>query len=168
MDIDSIYMQYREQLEMLLHVLIALVLGGTIGLERELKKRPAGFRTHMLVAASATMLTDLATVLIKQTEFVLNASLDAVDPIRVIVAIVTGISFLGAGTIFRGTDGVSGLTTAATLLIASVLGITVALEQYVLAVGVTCIVLAVVHILGGLGERINERTDESAPTGTND
>ena len=155
MEMDSFYIQHQEQFEILLHVIVALVLGGVIGLEREIKHRPAGFRTHMLVAAAAAIFTDLTTVLINQTETILNATLNAVDPIRTIVAIVTGISFLGAGTIFRSADGVSGLTTAATLLVASALGISVALEQYVLAVGVTLIVLVVVHVFGMVNERVS-------------
>lgn len=164
-ELQAFFLPYHEQFEILLHVLIALILGGAIGLEREMKRRPAGLRTHMLVAAAAVMLTDLTTILITQTALILQVSLDAIDPIRVIVAIVTGISFLGAGTIFRSDDKVSGLTTAATLLIAGTLGITIALEQYVLAIGTTLIVLVVTRVFGVVSERVSENasTEDHIP-----
>lgn len=163
MDLESYYLQYREQLNVLFNLIVALVLGGVIGLEREMKKRPAGFRTHMLVAGAAALLTDLAILLITDSEKHLDMSMHATDPVRVIVAITTGITFLGAGTIFRSADGVSGLTTAATLLMASTLGIAVALEQYVVAAGTTVIVLIVVRTLGSVSHRVGEANGARKP-----
>ena len=164
MEWNQWYQAYEAQWTVLQHFCLALVLGGIIGFERELKKRPAGFRTHMLVAAMAALLTDIATLMVHRvpTEVGLGDSILHVDPVRVIVAIATGISFLGAGTIFRSADGVSGLTTAATLLMAAALGITVAVEQYVLAVGATLIVLLVVTACGALEKRLSsDETDAS-------
>src|SRR5688572_24895998 len=105
--------------------------------------RPAGLRTHMLVAATATMLVILARRLV-----LAFTPLDLVthDPVRVIEAIIVGISFLGAGTIFRSKDGgepVQGLTTAASVLFTAVLGIGVALETYVLVIGAVLLILFV-------------------------
>jgi len=124
-------------------LLLAVVLGGIIGFEREMADRPAGLRTHMLVAATATMLVILARRLV-----LAFTPLDLVthDPVRVIEAIIVGISFLGAGTIFRSKDGgepVQGLTTAASVLFTAVLGIGVALETYVLVIGAVLLILFV-------------------------
>lgn len=122
-------------------LMLAMLLGGVIGFERELADRPAGLRTHMLVAATATLLVVLARRL------VLGFSPQALvthDPVRVIEAIIVGISFLGAGTIFRSKDGgepVQGLTTAASVLFTAVLGIGVALDEYVLVIGAAIIIL---------------------------
>ncbi|AZZ90161.1 MgtC/SapB family protein [Hahella sp. KA22] len=156
---ESFFTEYQGQLWVLMHVCIALVLGGAIGFEREMKKRPAGFRTHMLVAATAALFTDLATLLTSSIDADLTSTINA-DPTRVIVAIATGISFLGAGTIFRSEDGVTGLTTAATLLMASALGVAAALEQYVLAVGLTIIVLIVLRTLGCISNRLTDNGDK--------
>ncbi|MBU6954070.1 MULTISPECIES: MgtC/SapB family protein [unclassified Hahella] len=156
---ESFITEYQGQLWVLMHVCIALVLGGAIGFEREMKKRPAGFRTHMLVAATAALFTDLATLLTSSIDANLTSTINA-DPTRVIVAIATGISFLGAGTIFRSEDGVTGLTTAATLLMASALGVAAALEQYVLAVGLTIIVLIVLRTLGCISNRWTDNGDK--------
>lgn len=136
-----------EQLILLGQIVLAIILGGVIGYEREAADRPAGLRTHMLVAGSAAMLTGLAKVLV--TEFDVNESLIKADPIRIIEAVITGISFLGAGTILRnrGENKIEGLTTAASLLMAAALGVGVAMNQFVLAIGATVIVLLVLYLV---------------------
>ena len=136
-------MDVTNELATLVKLLLAVVLGGIIGFEREMADRPAGLRTHMLVAATATMLVILARRLV-----LAFTPLDLVthDPVRVIEAIIVGISFLGAGTIFRSKDGgepVQGLTTAASVLFTAVLGIGVALETYVLVIGAVLLILFV-------------------------
>ena len=136
-------MDVTTELVTLGKLLLAVVLGGIIGFEREMADRPAGLRTHMLVAATATMLVILARRLV-----LAFTPLDLVthDPVRVIEAIIVGISFLGAGTIFRSKDGgepVQGLTTAASVLFTAVLGIGVALETYVLVIGAVLLILFV-------------------------
>jgi putative Mg2+ transporter-C (MgtC) family protein len=139
-------MDWSVQLYILGEVTLALVLSGLIGLERELAGRPAGFRTQMLVAGSAALLVGLGEVLLERFSAGGEGSLIRADPIRIVEAIITGISFLGAGTIFRR-DGeqVEGLTTAATLLLSGALGICVALRQLVLAIGVTLLALVILR-----------------------
>lgn len=139
-------------------VILAMFLGGSIGLEREIADKPAGLRTHMLVAGAASLLVVLGDIMIIKysgSEFVKAVQ---ADPIRIIEAIITGISFLGAGTIiFRSrNETVEGLTTAASILFSAAIGITVALQKFLLAGIVT--VIAIV-ILVGLGyiERLLER-----------
>jgi putative Mg2+ transporter-C (MgtC) family protein len=140
-----------NQLQVLLQVLISMLLGGLIGFEREVADRPAGLRTHMLVAAAATIFVALGTSLVSHFQNTVDQSMLRSDPIRIIEAVITGISFLGAGTIIRRQTGggVQGLTTAASILIASAIGICAALNLWVIAVGttlLTLLTLRVVHI----------------------
>ncbi len=151
-------MEGSAQLQVIVEVALAMLLGGLIGIERELANKPSGFRTHMLVAGAAALLVGLGDALVYR----FNAGVDAsirTDPIRIVEAIITGISFLGAGTIFRRGKGeqVEGITTAASILVVSALGITVALRQYILAVGVTALVLAVLRGLRLVEQRLGLR-----------
>lgn len=132
----------------ILNVVYSMFLGGLIGFERELARKPAGLRTHMLVAGSATFLIILGDILIHNYSGGPAADIIQSDPIRIIEAIITGISFLGAGTIiFRNQDEtVEGLTTAASILFASAIGIAVAIEQYLMSGILT--LLAILVLLG--------------------
>ncbi|MGH8500953.1 MAG: MgtC/SapB family protein [Gammaproteobacteria bacterium] len=132
------------QLEVLVQVAIAMLLGGAVGIERELSNKPAGFRTHMLVAGAAALFIGLADALAAKFAHEAYANVLRIEPIRIVGAIITGISFLGAGTIFRAKGGpIEGLTTAASILLVSAIGIAVALNQLVLALSVTVLVLFV-------------------------
>lgn len=140
-------MNWQIELQILGEVAIAIVLGGIIGMEREAANKPAGFRTHMLVAGAAALLTGLGDVLVQRFTAGGTSEIIRTDPVRIIEAIVTGVSFLGAGTIFRRAraEQVEGLTTAASLLFSASVGICVALRQFVLAVGVTLLSLLVLR-----------------------
>jgi putative Mg2+ transporter-C (MgtC) family protein len=142
MDITQIFDLNPSQLKILLYVVISMLLGAVVGFDRELADKPAGLRTHMLVAGSATLLVSVGKLIIPQ--FGLNDMALGSDPLRIISAIITGVSFLGAGTIIRrgNEDRVKGLTTAAALLFVASLGICVALSKILLAIGVTVIALA--------------------------
>lgn len=143
------------QLEIMGEVAFAMLLGGVIGFEREMADKPAGFRTQMLVAGAAALLVGLADAMLRR--FAMDSSIHASsDPIRIVEAIVTGISFLGAGTIFRRdrTEQVEGLTTAASILLCAAVGISVALRQFVLAVGVTLLALFVLRGLTAIEKRL--------------
>lgn len=129
-------MEISTEFQMLGKIIIAALLGGLVGIEREFAERPAGLRTHMLVGATATLFVMLANLLLATFDprDIINA-----DPVRVIEAIVVGISFLGAGTILKyrqeGERVVEGLTTSASILSVAAIGIAVALNAYILAVG---------------------------------
>lgn len=143
-----------QQGEILLSVAFAAVLGGIIGAEREAADKPAGLRTHALLAIAACLLTQMADILIDHFATESAPSLLRADPIRVVEAIVTGTAFLGAGTIFRERGGgIEGLTTAASLLVVAAIGIAVALEQLVTACGGTVLVLIVLRVAMYLKER---------------
>jgi putative Mg2+ transporter-C (MgtC) family protein len=148
---------YQIQFQILAYVALATLLGAAIGLEREIEDKPAGLRTHMLVAGAAALLVALGDVMIKHFDVALGSELVRSDPTRIIQAVTTGVSFLGAGTIIRhsSTRQVEGLTTAASILFAAV-GVCVALSQLVLAVGATALVLVTLRGVG-LVERVLER-----------
>lgn len=141
-------------------VLVAALLGGAIGFDRELRDRPAGLRTHMLVAIASAMFVTLAEALI---EIEVDRALVRSDPVRIVEAIVTGVAFLGAGTIFRASgDGIKGLTTAASLLLAAALGVAAALQLWAFAVGVTIFALLVLRVLGIVESRLHRRRKATA------
>ena len=131
-------MDVSFELQMLGKVAIAALLGGFVGLEREFAERPAGLRTHMLVGATSAFFVMLATYMISSFE---PQDIVTVDPVRVVEAIVVGISFLGAGTIFKytreGQGIVEGLTTSASIWSVAAIGIAVALNAFIVAVGAT-------------------------------
>jgi putative Mg2+ transporter-C (MgtC) family protein len=134
-----------SQLQILGHVLLALLAGGAVGAEREAAEKPAGLRTHMLVAAASALFVGLGEQLVHG--FAAAAGQIRTDPIRLLEALVTGVSFLGAGTILRraGNRTVEGLTTAASLLVTSAIGATIALRLYLLAGGVTLLTVLTLH-----------------------
>ena len=150
-------MELTAQVHVLGEALLAIALGGAIGYDRELADKPAGFRTHMLVAGAAALLVGLADgFMIRADEAALAESV-RVDPIRVIEAVVTGVSFLGAGTIIHNRDKerhVEGLTTAASLLFTAAVGICAGLRLYVLGIGATALALFVLRGLRGLEKRM--------------
>jgi len=130
----------------LLQLGLAALFGGLIGGERESHGRPAGLRTHILVCLGST------AVIIAFQQLQMNLMTGAeeiikMDPARVAAGIITGIGFLGAGTIIKGKDFVMGLTTAASLWVVASIGIGLGLGQYLLASVVTALVLLTLHIL---------------------
>ena len=146
---------WQIQLQVLATTAYAMLLGGAIGYERELKDRPAGFRTHMLVAGAAALLVGLTDLLAQRFSAEVYRELVRLDPIRLIEAMVAAVGFLGAGTIFRnsGESVVSGITTAASLLMVAVIGIAAGLHSHVLAIGATALTLVVLVLLGWMERR---------------
>jgi putative Mg2+ transporter-C (MgtC) family protein len=143
------------ELWILLRLVIATVLSGAIGYERERTGKDAGLRTHMLVAVGATLFVSFTNLFV--IESLPLAPVGPVgnfrvqiEPLATVEAIVTGISFLGAGTIFVSGKGnrVRGLTTAASIWVTAAVGIAVGLERYVLAVGSTLLILVILHVMG--------------------
>src|SRR5512139_2389318 len=120
-------------LDVFLRILIAAVLGGAIGIEREIREHTAGFRTHILVAVGAAAFTLASSYGLEGTNF---------DPNRISAQIVTGIGFLGAGAIIRYGVSVRGLTTAASLWTVASVGLLTAQGFYWAAVITTAIVIA--------------------------
>lgn len=139
----------NAELNILLHVVIASVLGGLIGLEREKVEKPAGVRTNMLVGGAVALLVSLGkTIVVYFHEAGLGDYISA-DPVRIIHAIIVGISFIGAGMVLQiaGEQKIKYLTTAATILFSTGVGISVALDKYILAVGATIFILIINYFL---------------------
>ena len=108
--------QFNE-ISVIVRILLAMLLGGIIGIEREQSKRPAGFRTHILVCVGASM-----TALIGL--FIWYQMGDVTDPVRISAQVISGIGFLGVGTILvKEHDHITGLTTAAGLWTTAAIGI---------------------------------------------
>jgi putative Mg2+ transporter-C (MgtC) family protein len=150
-------MDISSEFQFLGKIVIAALLAGLVGIEREYAERPAGLRTHMLVGATSAFFVLLATHMV--TSFELQDLTVTIDPVRIIEAIVVGISFLGAGTIIKysrqGEGVVEGLTTSASILSVSAIGIAVALEAFILAAGVTLLNLFINWGLSYLVSRAN-------------
>lgn len=132
------------RLDLLGRLLLAAVLGGVIGLEREASGKPAGFRTNLLICVGAALLTELS-VTVGQ---VAGSRTVVADPGRIAAQIVSGIGFLGAGTIIQARGNVVGLTTAATLWVVAAIGMAVGARAYVEAVGTTFLVIVALMMLG--------------------
>lgn len=124
-------LQYNE---ILLRLILAVVFGGLIGLEREFIHKPAGIRTHMIVSLGSAL-------------FIL-VILDTMpsEVARIIAGIATGIGFLGAGTIFKSKDNVQGLTTAASVWTVSAVGIAIGLGYYLMTITGVILILIVLEM----------------------
>jgi putative Mg2+ transporter-C (MgtC) family protein len=126
--------------EALLRLALAAAFGGAVGIERELREREAGFRTHMLVSVGSALFTIASAYGFR--DFLLHGgSLVRTDPTRIAAQIVTGIGFLGAGAIIRQGLSVRGLTTAATLWVVAAIGLTTGAGYYSAAAITTAIAL---------------------------
>ncbi len=130
----------NEVIEITIRIILSAILGGIIGIERESVNRPAGFRTHILVALGSTivMLTNIYLVSIVHT---VN-----VAPGRFGAAVISGIGFLGAGTIIKEGSAVKGLTTAASLWATACIGITLGAGMYFIALISTFIVFITLEL----------------------
>ena len=138
---------FVEDMRLLLRILIATVLSMFIGFDRERGGRPAGLRTHMLVGLGASTFVVLGEVLLQYLDYRVEEAM-RYDPIRILEAVVAGVAFLGAGTIFfsRADDAVKGLTTAASLWATAAVAMAAGMEHYVLAVGTTVMILVTLKL----------------------
>lgn len=149
---------YEEQLTTLYRIGIAMVLCGVIGYEREQLNKPAGLRTNMIIGGASCLIVSITLPLIDHLEIANATEIVRTDPIRLLQALVVGISFIGAGTIIKGSGKkISGLTTAATLLFSMGIGIAVAIERYIIAIGVTIIVLFVNYLVRKLSAKFTNK-----------
>lgn len=145
MEGEALLLQDTMQLPLrvvLLRLGAAIVLGGAIGLEREVRSRPAGLRTHILVCLAACLFTLIGTELFMRFEPQGN-----MDPIRIIEAVTAGVAFLAAGTIIRGEKGVRGLTTGAGMWMAGAVGVAVGSGLLILAALSTVAAVVVIALL---------------------
>ncbi|WP_274362164.1 MgtC/SapB family protein [Paenibacillus thermotolerans] len=143
--------------ELTVRILFALVIGGLIGLEREMGDHAAGFRTHILVCLGSALIILLS--IYGFSEFAAEANV-RMDPARLAAQVVSGIGFLGAGTILRTGTTVSGLTTAASLWVVAALGLAVGAGFYYGAFIVTVLVFISLFLLNKLEQSFTKKKKE--------
>lgn len=131
-----------------LRLVIAIICGGIIGLEREYQNQPAGLRTHILLVLGSALVTIISIDLQN-----IDPNLIGGDNMRLTAGIITGIGFLGGGAILRYGSNIKGLTTAASMWTMAVVGIAVGAGLYFPAIITTIIVLLVLLVLNKVEER---------------
>lgn len=136
-----------NNVELVLRLILAAIIGSFIGMEREVSNRPAGLRTHILVTVGSALIT-----LVSKEAFIGG------DPARIAAQIVTGIGFLGAGTIIKTGSSIKGLTTAASLWISAGIGIAIGSGYYLGALVTAGIVLLTLINVGGFERKLIKRT----------
>ena len=149
----------QSQLWILFDVFIASILAGLVGWEREFSQKPAGFRTHMIVGGISCLLVSLGSILVNSFDNYPFQEALRTDPLRIIEAIIVGVSFIGAGTILKSEneERVRYLTTAATILFSAGIGISVALKQYVLATGVVFLALLINLLMRYIDKQVRKK-----------
>jgi putative Mg2+ transporter-C (MgtC) family protein len=125
-------------------VLLAAIMGGAVGFDRQLRSKPAGVRTHMLVAMGSALAVGVSVLVTQDIVGVGKA-----DAVRVAAGVVTGVGFLGAGTILRSSEGIRGLTTAAGIWVTATIGIALGFGYYWIAVGSTALAVIIIGFLIG-------------------
>lgn len=130
------------QWQVIFQLVLAVVLGGLIGLEREYRQRAAGIKTYTLVCLAAALFTILS-----REAFDAYWIRTSFDPSRIISSILIGIGFIGAGVIFKRPEKIQGITTAAGLWITTAVGISVGCGWYVISILTTIIVIILLFIL---------------------
>ncbi len=146
-------------LGLLARLLLAAILGGIIGLERELSGKPAGLRTNLLICVGASLLMELSigVAVLANIPNELQGALFRADPARIAAQIVSGIGFLGAGTILQARGNVIGLTTAATIWVVAAIGMAVGAQAYIEAIGATILVYLSLALLNRVEIAITRR-----------
>jgi len=124
-----------EIIEVVLKLVLAIALGGLIGLEREASQKPAGFRTNILVCVGSAMMMTLAVLLVQSK----GGSPDTL--VRMAAGVITGMGFIGAGTIFQSRGAIAGLTTASTLWLVAGLGLVIGAGYYLPALIFTALTI---------------------------
>jgi putative Mg2+ transporter-C (MgtC) family protein len=137
-----------DRYDAILRLMLAAALGGMIGLERETSGKPAGFRTNLLICLGAALVMEVSILVGVRSNS---------DPGRIGAQIVSGIGFLGAGTILHFRGNVIGLTTAATLWVVAAIGMAVGAEAYLEAIGATGLVMLALMLLGRVEDHLIPR-----------
>ena len=141
----------------LIAMVVSTVLGTLVGWERQMGRKPAGLRTHVLVCLGSTMFT-LLTV-----HATLAFGGPSMDPTRIVHGVITGVGFLGAGSILRTTEGyVHGLTTAASIWMVAAIGTAVGVHAYSLAIVGTILALLVLEVYRWVEKWLTPGDDSSA------
>lgn len=147
-----------KEYEIILRLLVAMFVGGFIGYEREYKQRPAGLKTHALVCIGASIISMIQILISKDAINIINSNIGLkevlkVDLSRLGAQVITGVGFLGAGTVIQEKGSVKGLTTAASIWIVACIGLAIGMGYYFLSIVSTIVVFAVLVILGKIEKK---------------
>lgn len=154
---DSLFIFRDIDVITVARVFLAFLLGGIVGFERERVRRPAGLRTHMLVSAGCACFT-VASI------YGFDGMGTVRDPARLAAQIITGIGFLGAGTIFKTGSTVRGLTTASSIWITASIGVVAGLGMFWLAIFTTLLTWFALYVLKGTERRRTSRAGVGEPS----
>lgn len=148
--------------QIILRLSLAIVIGGSIGYERQYKNRPAGFRTHILVCVGAAIVSMMQLHLVEETVNIILDNPELIgtmraDSGRMPAQVITGIGFLGAGTIMHEKGSIKGLTTAATVWVVGCLGLAIGYGQYGLSTIAGVFVFIILVSLKNLEKNILSR-----------
>ena len=149
---DKVKMEYileKVDIQSIFPMVVAMILGALIGIEREVHSKPAGLRTNALICMGAA-----AFMLIAQR---IGLGNDAVS--RMTAGIVTGVGFIGGGAVLRDRTNISGVTTAATIWVVTSIGIACGMRLYDMAVSITVLSLIVLAVFGPLDRKIRKTKD---------
>ncbi|HKU13042.1 MAG TPA: MgtC/SapB family protein [Steroidobacteraceae bacterium] len=149
--------------EAFLRMLASVLAGAAVGFDRELRNKPAGLRTHILISLAAALFT-LITFELHHTVVRDNPHTTA-DPIRIIEAVTAGVAFLAAGAIIQSRGNVHGLTTGANMWLAGALGVACGAGDYTLAVLGTVFAVIVLVLLGRLESAARKKASQEKPSG---
>lgn len=141
---------YIDNVHILLRLLLSMLLGGLVGLERERSNHAAGLRTHILVCMGSALIIMLS--IYGFSEFVHEVNI-RIDPARLASAVITGIGFLGAGTILFTGKSITGLTTAASVWVVAAVGLSVGAGFYFASVAATLLILLTLVVFNKLEQR---------------
>ena len=144
-------------LQALLRLIIAAVFGALVGFDRELRNKPAGLRTHILIALASAVFTIITFELHYEVTVREHAT---ADPLRIIEAVTAGVAFLAAGAIIQSRGNVHGLTTGANMWLAGALGVASGAGYYALATMGAVFALIVVTVVGRMEARIANRQSD--------
>lgn len=139
--------------EVIIKLLLAVIVGGFTGYEREKSNQFAGFRTHILVSIGSCITSIIGLELF--TEY---GSITNMDPARLPAQVLSGIGFLGAGAILKNSNGIRGLTTAAGIWTTACIGIAIGYGQYVLGISSWILVMTTLYILKNFDKVISKRS----------
>jgi putative Mg2+ transporter-C (MgtC) family protein len=165
--LENLFSQTLDvELAHVIAIVVAAVLGGVLGVEREFAGKPAGLRTHIFVCAGSALMMILGQQIVELFAQPPGQSPTQADPIRVLQAIVVGISFLGAGTIVHNEPrGVEGLTTAATIYLTAGIGVATAIEQIPMAVLITVLAVITLVVVGRIEKVIHRHHTRRSAAG---
>ena len=143
------------EVQMVIRLLYAAVLGGIVGIEREVHEKAAGFRTHILVCIGSCVI-----MLTSMHIFDIYQGVASVDPGRIAAQVVSGIGFLGAGTIIRSRVSVVGLTTAASLWSIAGVGLAVGSGLFIMSTFATVLILSSLLVLSKVHAKVSRNINK--------